>query len=215
MVRRRIARLASLVVLFAAPAFSQTLHDVAKRVNDHYNHLNSLEAKYTERYSGMGMNKTETGTLLLKKPGKMRWSYAAPEGKLFVLDGKNAYFYTPGDAQAQVIPAKKLDDMRSPLRFLLGHTNLEKELDHLTMNSSGDRAYFTGVPKGMEERVKEFTVAVQAATGAILGLKVEEIDGSTTEFTFSALKENVPVKDSDFTFTPPAGVEIVSGMPPV
>lgn len=212
MVRRTIA---SLVLLISVPAFSQSLHDVAKRVNDHYNHLNSLEAKYTERYAGMGMNRTETGTLLLKKPGKMRWNYAAPEGKLFVLDGKNAYFYTPGDAQAQQIPAKKLDDLRSPLRFLLGHTNLEKELDHLAMTTSGDRAIFTGVPKGMEERVKEFTITVNAATGAILGLKVEEQDGAITEFTFNSLKENVPVKDSDFVFTPPDGVQIVSGLPPV
>jgi len=210
-----VRRFASLVLLFAVPAFSQTLHDVAKRVNDHYNRLSSLEAKYTERYTGMGMNRTESGTLLLRKPGKMRWSYAAPEGKLFVLDGKNAYFYTPGDAQAQKIPAKQLDDMRSPLRFLLGHTNLEKELDHLSMTTSGDRAIFTGVPKGMEDRVKAFTVTVMAEAGAIVGLKIEEQDGSITEFSFSSLKENVPTKDSDFVFTPPAGVEVVSGLPPV
>ena len=35
----------------------------------------------------MGMNRHETGTLLLKKPGRMRWTYAKPAGKLFVLDG--------------------------------------------------------------------------------------------------------------------------------
>ena len=54
-----------------------------------------------------------------------------PVGKVFVLDGKFAWFYTPGDAQATRVPAKQLDDLRSPLRFLLGHTQLKKELDNL------------------------------------------------------------------------------------
>ena len=81
----------------------------------------------------MGMDRSEEGTLLLKKPGRMRWSYAQPAGKVFVLDGKYAWFYTPGDAQAQRIPAKKLDDLRSPLRFLLGHTELAKELDNIAV----------------------------------------------------------------------------------
>ena len=112
-----------------------------RKVDDHYNHLSSLRAHYTERYAGMGMDRTESGTLLLKKPGRMRWSYDKPVGKVFVLDGKFAWFYTPGDAQAQRIPAKQLDDLRSPLRFLLGHTQLKKELDNLTVTPDG-----AGVP---------------------------------------------------------------------
>ena len=73
---------------------------IVRKVDDHYNHLSSLRAHYSEHYSGMGMDRTEEGTLLLKKPGRMRWSYAQPVGKVFVLDGKFAWFYTPGDAQA-------------------------------------------------------------------------------------------------------------------
>ena len=101
---------------------------IIRKVDDHYNHLSSLRTHYTEHYNGMGMDRAEEGTLLLKKPGRMRWNYADPVGKVFVLDGKFAWFYTPGDTQAQRIPAKELDDLRSPLRFLLGHTQLKKEL---------------------------------------------------------------------------------------
>ena len=80
-----------------------------RKVDDHYNHLASLRAHYVEHYTGMGMDRAEEGTLLLKKPGRMRWSYAEPVGKVFVLDGKFAWFYTPGDAQATRVPAKQLD----------------------------------------------------------------------------------------------------------
>jgi outer membrane lipoprotein carrier protein len=193
---------------------AQVNDGIIRKVDDHYNHLSSLRAHYTERYSGMGMDRTEEGTLLLKKPGRMRWSYAAPVGKVFVLDGKFAWFYTPGDAQATRVPAKQLDDLRSPLRFLLGHTQLKKELENLTVAPEGSGYRISGVPRGMEQRVKLLLLGVTAA-GVIERMRLEEVDGAVTEFVFSDLKENVPVKDSDFAFVPPAGVTVVEGLPPI
>ena len=204
-----------LVLICASPCLPAQENDgIVRRVDDHYNHLSSLRAHYTERYSGMGMDRTEEGTLLLKKPGRMRWSYAAPVGKVFVLDGKFAWFYTPGDAQATRVPAKQLDDLRSPLRFLLGHTQLKKELENLTVAPDGSGYRISGVPRGMEQRVKLLSLWVTAA-GAIERMRLEEGDGAVTEFVFSDLKENVPVKDSDFIFVPPAGVTVIEGLPPI
>jgi outer membrane lipoprotein carrier protein len=210
-----LAKTVLLTSLCCAPYLMAQDNDaLVRRVDDHYNHLSSLRAHYAERYSGMGMDRTEEGTLLLKKPGRMRWSYNAPVGKVFVLDGKFAWFYTPGDAQATRVPAKQLDDLRSPLRFLLGHTQLKKELDNLTTAADGSGFRISGVPKGMEQRVKLLSLWVTAA-GAIERMRLEEVDGAVTEFTFSAMQENVPVKDSDFAFVPPAGVTVVEGLPPI
>jgi outer membrane lipoprotein carrier protein len=205
-------------VLFAsfccAPLVAQQNDTLVRKVDDHYNHLSSLRAHYRESYAGMGMNRSEEGTLLLKKPGRMRWSYAAPVGKVFVLDGKFAWFYTPGDAQATRVPAKQLDDLRSPLRFLLGHTQLKKELDNLTVAADGGGFQISGVPKGMAQRVKLLSLWV-TASGAIERMKLEEVDGAVTEFAFSGMQENVPVKDADFAFVPPDGVSVVEGLPPI
>lgn len=106
---------------------------LAARIDKHYNSLRSLEVNFTQSFEGMGMNRREAGVLLLKKPGRMRWTYSNPAGKLFVLDGHNGYFYSPGDTTAQRVPVKALDDLRSPLRLLLGHTNLAKELSGLAI----------------------------------------------------------------------------------
>jgi outer membrane lipoprotein carrier protein len=211
----RIARaVLAICVCWASCAYAQENDAVVRRVDDHYNHLASLRAHYVEHYSGMGMDRAEKGTLLLKKPGRMRWSYAEPVGKVFVLDGKYAWFYTPGDAQATRVPAKQLDDLRSPLRFLLGHTQLKKELDNLTVVVEGSGFRIAGVPKGMAQRVKLLTLEVTAA-GAIETMRLEEVDGAVTEFAFSEMQENVPVKDADFVFTPPVGVSVVNGLPPI
>jgi outer membrane lipoprotein carrier protein len=185
-----------------------------RRVDDHYNHLRSLRARYTERYTGMGMDRSESGTLTLKKPGLMRWSYDAPSGKLFVLDGKFAWFYTPGDAQVSRAPAKQLDDLRSPLRLLLGHTQLSKELDQLATAPDGANFRITGVPKGMAQRVHLLTLIV-APSGAIQSMKLEETDGASTEFTFTDLEEDIPLPATDFIFTPLPGIPIVAAQPPI
>ena len=187
---------------------------LAKRVDAHYNHMQSLQARFTERYQGMGLDRSESGTLTLRKPGRMRWAYDAPSGKLFVLDGKSAISYTPGDSQALRTPAKQLDDLRSPLRFLLGHTQLAKELDQLTTAPEGPGFRIAGVPKGMAQRVRLLTLGITSA-GAIQSMKIEETDGAVTEFTFTGIEENIPVKPSDFVFTPPPGIPTVDGASPI
>ena len=211
---RKSAALWMLAVGATAYAQQPTAAALAKKVDAHYNHLHSLATRYTERYQGMGMDRTETGTLTLQKPGRMRWAYDSPPGKLFVLDGTNAISYTPGDAEATRFPEKRLDDLRSPLRFLLGHTQLKKELDNLTVAPLGAGFRVSGVPRGMSQRLKLLTLDVNSA-GAIERMRLEEVDGAVTEFEFSGMQENVPIKNDDFVFTPPAGVTVVDGLPPI
>lgn len=206
-------------VLLAASLSAQQPAAVAlaKQVDAHYNRLHSLQARYTERYQGMGQDRSETGTLTLQKPGRMRWAYDSPAGKLFLLDGKGAVSYTPGDAQATRFPEKKLDDLRSPLRFLLGHTELAKELDGLTLTlvSDAPKLYaLSGTPRGMSQRLRTVSLTVDA-TGQIHSMRIEEIDGAATTFTFTAMRENIPTVDSEFTFTPPPGVVTVDGAAPI
>lgn len=194
---------------------SPSAKDLAQRVNRHYNQLHSLQAGFSESYQGMGIKRTESGTLRLLKPGRMRWDYSSPAGKLFLLDGKYAWFYARGDSQVQRMPAKQLDDLRSPLRFLLGHTELEKELNNLTMApGQGGLFILTGKPKGEEKRVSKLTLTV-TAEGTITDLEIEEVDGALTRFTFTGEQPNAPVPAGTFHFTPPEGVPVVDALPPV
>jgi outer membrane lipoprotein carrier protein len=202
-----------------SPSAKDTAHDLAQRVDRHYNQLHSLRAGFTESYEGLGMHRIESGTLLLLKPGRMKWEYNQPAGKLFLLDGKYAWFYSPGDSQVQRIQAKELDDLRSPLRFLLGHTELEKELTHLTLQPAQNGQFtLSGQPKGpgdsLDKRVARLTLTV-TTDGTITGIEIEETDGALTSFTFTAQQPNVPIPAETFHFTPPAGVPVVDALPPV
>jgi outer membrane lipoprotein carrier protein len=208
--------IAAFLVLISNTLLAQTdVHSLAAKVDQRYDRLHSLEARFTETYAGAGMSRTESGTLLLKKPGRMRWDYDQPRPKLFLSDGQTAWFYVPGERQARRTPVKQLDDLRSPLRYLLGKTKLEKELEDLSLApdqqpiSSGDFV-LRGVPKGLRDRVAQTLLEV-TPDGLIVRIVVEELDGSTTEFRFLQQRENVELANQQFRFTPPPGVEVVAG----
>ena len=197
---------------------SMDVHSIIAAVDAHYNHLQTLQAEFTEIYRGSGIERTESGTLWLakgglKKPGKMRWEYRSPKQKLFVSDGKSAWFYVPDDRQARRSDARKLDDIRSPLAFLLGKSKLEKELQGLSLApdvatlASGD-VVLRGVPAALADRISEILLEV-TPEHRISRIVMNEVDGSVTEYRFTDQKENEAIPDGRFAFTPPAGTETV------
>src|SRR5579864_1501442 len=167
-----------------APAFAlPSVSSVARQVDERYNHLQTLTADFTEIYQGAGMERTESGMLWLKKPGKMRWEYRSPEEKLFVDDGHNGWLYLPAEKQVRKSSMKKLDDMRSPLAFLLGKTKLEKELRGLSLAPDiapmqTHDTVLRGVPKGLEEQIGEIVLEV-TPENRIVRLIMQDVDGAS------------------------------------
>ncbi|HTC55236.1 MAG TPA: outer membrane lipoprotein carrier protein LolA [Candidatus Sulfotelmatobacter sp.] len=209
-----------LLVVASAGGGADDVHSIAAAVDEHYNHLHALQAEFTEEYRGAGMERTESGTVWLakaglKKPGKMRWEYRSPREKLFVSDGIDAWFYVPGDRQAHRTEARKLDDVRSPLAFLLGKSKLEKELSGLSLApdvppvAAGD-VVLRGIPQALADRVSEILLEV-TPEHRIARIVIDEVDGSETEYRFSEQKEDLAIPEGRFQFNPPAGTETVEG----
>lgn len=216
LMKARAVVLVAMVAICASaqPQNSQpSIKEIADAVDKHYNRLSSLQAGFVEIYQGGGMSRSESGVMWLRKPGKMRWEYRSPREKLFVTDGKTAWFYVPGEKQARRASVKKLDDLRSPLRYLLGRTKLEKEFEGLSVApdqqpSQAGNVVLRGVPKAMADRISQVLLEI-TPDNRIARIHIEELDGSTTEFRFQDFKENVQVADQRFKFAPPAGVEVM------
>src|SRR5215475_10579158 len=188
---------------------------VAAAVDAHYNHLRSLQAEFTEVYRGSGMDRGESGTLWLKKPGKMRWEYRSPREKLFVSNGKDAWFYVPDDRQARKESAKKLEDVRSPLAFLLGKTKLQKELRGLSLAPdiealTAGNTVLRGVPVAFADQISEIVLEI-GSNRRIARIILQGVDGTTTEYRFIDQKEDVAIADNRFDFRAPSGTEVVEG----
>jgi len=211
--RIRAWSLAGLLAMLCLPCRAEDVAATARAVDAHYNALKSFKAAFTEIYQAPGVSRTESGTVWLKKPGRMRWEYRDPRPKLFVMDAQNAYFYVPGDRQARKTSVKKLDDVRSPMRFLLGKAKLEKELEGLSLAPDvaplqAGNVVLRGKPKGMQDRISSVLLEV-SPDRQLLRIVVQGTDGSVTDFRFSQMEENVAVQDSLFHFTAPAGVDTI------
>src|SRR5271167_986289 len=217
---RFFASILMTAIALLVSAAAEDVHSIAAAVDEHYNHLHTLQAEFTEVYRGSGMARTESGTLWLakgglKKPGKMRWEYRSPREKLFVSDGRDAWFYVPDDRQARKAAAKKLEDVRSPLAFLLGKAKLEKELQGLSLAPdveplAAGNLVLRGIPQALADRVSEVLLEV-TPDHQIVRFIIQEVDGAATEYRFGEMKEDVPIGDGQFQFKPPAGTETVEG----
>jgi outer membrane lipoprotein carrier protein len=211
---RRFASGLAIVIALGIPCHGgANATTTARAVDEHYNALKSFKATFTEIYVAPGVSRTERGTVWLKKPGRMRWEYRDPRPKLFVMDAQNAYFYVPGDRQARKTAVKKLDDVRSPMRFLLGKAKLEKELEALSLAPDiaplqTGNVVLRGVPKGMQDRVSSVLLEVSNAH-QLVRIVVQGTDGSSTDFRFEQIEENVPIQDSLFHFSAPPGVDTI------
>jgi outer membrane lipoprotein carrier protein len=206
---------ATLLASVASASPPPDVHAIAQAVDNRYNHLRTLQAEFVESYRGTGMERTESGTLWLKKPGKMRWEYRSPRDKLFVSDGKEAWFYLPGDHQVRRTPVRQLDDLRSPLALLLGKTRLEKELQGLSWAPdvaavAPGNLVLRGIPKAMADRVSQVLLEI-TPDSQIARIIIEGADALVTEYRFTEQKENLEMADGRFRFTPPAGVEVIEG----
>jgi outer membrane lipoprotein carrier protein len=189
---------------------SSQLKELTDRVDRHYNSITTMTAEFTESYTSAGNTRTESGTLWLKKPGKMLWNYTSPRPKVFLSDGKTAYFYVIGETEGRKMPVKKLDDFRSPLRYLLGHAKLQKEFSSLRIVDAGtggasekNTVTIAGVPNGMSEQIANVELTIR--DGNIVGIKIEQNDGSVTAFSFRGERDNLPIEDAKFRPQAPAG----------
>lgn len=155
----------------------------------------------------------ETGLMMLKRPGKARWAYASPVKKLFISDGKNIFFYVQGESHASKTSIKASTDPQIPFLFLLGRGNLRKDFSRIELLND-ERAIEAGnkvlrlIPNKAPEEFKRLLVEVSPATFQVKRLVIFERGGGRMDFVLSQVQENPTLSDSQFQFTPPAGVII-------
>jgi outer membrane lipoprotein carrier protein len=179
-----------------------------KGIEDRYNKAQTLQVTFTESYISKGRKRTENGDLFLRKPGRMRWQYTAPSGKLFISDGKFVYYYSPEENRAEKMKLKETEDMRAPLAFLLGRLQFQNDFREFRTQPDGENLFITAIPKSDKLPYSEVTFLV-SPDFVIRWLRVRGQDGSDLEFSFTGEKRNPPISDAMFRFTPPPGAEYV------
>ena len=202
------------VCLAAGPALAAGVDtaQLLKAVETRYNRARTVQVLFEQTYIVQGRpNKTESGELFLRKPGRMRWQYEAPKGKLFLSDGKQVYLYTPASNRVEKMKFRGSDDLRAPLAFLLGELDFWRDFQRFISRPEGADVRITAEPKSDQAPYTEVEFVV-TPSNAIRYLRITGQDRSVMEFRFAGEKLNPALAESLFRFAPPPGAEIVDAV---
>ena len=190
------------------------LNTLLRGVEEKYNHLKTLRLHFRQIYQqDRQVLREEAGTLYLRKPGQMRWEYENPEPKLFLTDGRRVMLYVPQEKRVTQTSIKESDDLRSPMRFLLGGLKFQKEFQQIEKVldvpplESRD-TIVKAVPKQMAARL-EWVILEITPESQIRRLILREPGGIQTEFRFVDETTDLRLAPELFHFQPPTGTEVV------
>ena len=206
-----------LLLLVPAQAGSQTRPpavETARALQQKYDRVRDFTADFTHTYESGILKKTtrERGTVQIKKPGRMRWDYTAPDKKIFVSDGRQIYSYIPADKQVirSQMPAE--DEATTAVLFLAGKGNLTRDftVSYASSDETPDTWALRLDPKQKQRDYDWLVIVVDRTTLQIRSLTAAEQQGGRSSFAFTNYRENAGVPDKAFEFKIPRGVDVIT-----
>ena len=191
-----------------------TATEVAAALQRKYDSIRDFSADFTHQHQSgvLGRKVVESGSVLVKKPGKMRWEYKTPEKKLFVSDGARIYFHDPGSNQVTVSEVPQGDQAASAALFLTGKGNLVRDFSASFIQGEGAPPGTHALrldPRKPQGEYDWLEIVVDRDTLLIQRLTAAEKEGGRSTFLFSRFKENVGIGDKPFVFEIPRGAEVI------
>lgn len=205
------------VVAYAVALGAQPQDPVAfaAKIQQRYNSIKDIQADFVQTYEGgvLRTKTTERGTVSIKRPGRMRFTYTKPERKDFVSDGVRLYTHLVADKQVIVSPAPGADQGDIPAMFLAGQSDLSRDyLPTFTALPGAAQGLVTLklVPKRPSADYESLGIGVDATSLQIRFLSAVDTQGGRSSFAFTNLQENRGLSDKNFEFRIPKGAEVIT-----
>lgn len=190
---------------------------LAKALQLRYERVRDFSATFTQTYRGgtLRTQAREQGTVSVKKPGMMRWTYTQPEKKEIVSDGRKLYLYYPADKQVIVSDVPPDSEASTGAMFLAGRGDLGRDFTA----SAAESVVAGGVaikltPRRPQPDYEHLVIAIDPSSLQIRALTTLDRLGGENTLTFTNLKENTGVSEKDFTFRVPSGVSVATNDSP-
>lgn len=204
--------IATSAVLWAGPQATPAPAAAADLIQRHYDSVGSFTADFVHTFRGglLPQVTTERGTVKIRKPGRMRWTYDAPNQKEFVADGRLLYSYVKADRTCYVNDIPTDDRASTAALFLAGKGNLVRDFRAAAASAvSPNELRIVLTPTSPQAEFTQLTIGVDPRTYVLMSMETVDGDGGVSTFRFTNLKENVSLPDRDFVFTPPKGVDVI------
>jgi len=194
------------------------LEEVVSRLQATYEGIQDLSARFVQisLHKGSGGKEESRGSLMMRKPGMMRWEYKSPEPRSIVCDGKSLYIYSPADRQVIVQEAPQAFSSLA-VNFLAGMGKLSEEF-RIEWGRSEEKARKGSLllelePIQREAQIQLVLMEIHPETYLVERIVLRDAYSNTTILSFKRVKVNTGLQDGLFTFVPPPGVEVIKGFP--
>lgn len=174
--------------------------------------LQSLQANFKQTLSDRAGQIVEeaTGQLAIRRPDRFRWDYREPNQQVIVADGTRIWLY---DSDLEQVTVRKLDDTLSatPAMLLSGQGNLQDNFTVTQTSQEGATQWVRMEPKRDDTDFKWVRLGFEGAT--LRFMQLADKLGQTTTLEFSQLQRNSAIDPTRFTFTVPAGADVIGDAP--
>jgi outer membrane lipoprotein carrier protein len=204
-----------------SPAASrpEALPQVIQRLQKRYESASDYRARFTQKYTyaATGRERTSTGELLVKKPGRMRWNYEAPEPQMYLASEGTLWVYEP-EAKQAFRQDLKTSQLPAAVSFLMGKGKLSDEFDislakELPYGEPTDHRLALK-PKQAQSTFKAIYLVVDPKTYLVRQSVLINTQGDINAIAFSEVKINTKLADSLFKWTEPPGVRVIDSAKP-
>lgn len=200
----------SLMCAGSAGAVSQEQATV-DAIQKKYEATRTLKAKFVQKAFIKLMDQAQTteGEVFIKKPGKMKWLYNAPDPQVLISDGNTLWLYVPEENQVNKMPMENVYSNNTPALFLAGKGKLTESFEVARVASDSETYQVELIPKDKKMNVKMLTLFADKKSYQILGSSVYDKLGNKTEIKFTQIEINPDLADGIFQFQKPQGVELL------
>ena len=200
--------LAAGLVLLAASAAQAA--DIANTIQARYDKLRTFSASFeqTLTHKESGSVEKRQGSLLFQKPLLIRWQTDKPHEETLVVTHKEIWDYLADEEIAYRYPLELVRDSRTIIQVITGQAALTKDFDVKEAGQENGLAKLHLYPKEPAPQMVEALLWVEPSTGYIRRASIIDFYGNSNDVRFTQFKPDTSLKESDFTFTAPKGVEV-------
>ena len=211
--RKIVAFLAAFTILILPRTILADISDqqALDAIQNHYEKILTFEANFIQESYIRMMNQTQSveGKVKIKKPGKMRWVYGAPEEQVLISDENTLWLYIPEEEQATKVPVESIYSSNTPALFLAGQGKLTEAFKVESVNQEKKKIIVTLVPKTAQQGLARLVLFADKKNYQITGSTVYDKLGNKTTIRFNQIRVNKKISEKQFQLNTPPNVEIL------
>ena len=192
-------------------AFALDAIAIVDAIQKQYDATDTFQARFIQKsyLKILGQSQKAEGFVSIQKPGKMKWSYRAPDRQILVSNDQGLWLYLPDEKQVTKMKAQSIYSSNTPALFLAGRGKLTESFTIGKVTEESGLYVAELIPRNRAQNLSKMVLLADKKNYQIVGSRVYDNLGNKTEMMFSDIQTNPNLNKKLFQFEVPKGVELI------